>query len=285
MSITTEQAQQLSGRGAVYAGQDKIGTIGQVYLDDSTGEPSWVTAKTGLFGSSETFVPLQGATLRGDDVVVDLTEDTIKGAPRVDADGQISPDEEDELYRYYGLDGGTGTTTTGTDDVVDQGADRTATDAGDDGTYATAGTGTADVAGTTGHDTSGPTTDDAMTRSEERLNVGTQTRESGRARLRKYVTTETVTQTVPVQHEEVTLEREPITEANAGGAYDGPAISEEEHEVVLHEEVPVVEKEAVAVERIKLGKETVTDETTVSADVRKEQVEMVDPSSSDADRR
>jgi len=277
MSITTEQVQQLSGRGAVYAGQDKVGGIGQIYLDDTTGAPSWVTAKTGLFGTSETFVPLQGATLRGDDIVVDLSEAKIKGAPRVDADGQISPAEEDELYRYYGL----GDTTTGTVD-----AGRTGTDAVDDGTYAagTTGTGTTDR-GTVGHDTSGPTTDDAMTRSEERVKVGTQTREAGRARLRKYVTTETVSQTVPVQHEEVTLQREAITDANAGDAYDGPAISEEEHEVVLHEEVPVVEKEAVPVERVRLGKETVTDETTVSADVRKEQVELVQPSDVDNDRR
>ena len=99
-----------------------------------------------------------------------------------------------------------------------------------------------------------------MTRSEERLQVGTQTREAGRARLRKYVVTENVTQTVPVSHEEVRIEREPITDANVGDATSGPAISEEEHEVVLHEERPVVAKEAVPVERVRLDKETVTDQ-------------------------
>ena len=112
-----------------------------------------------------------------------------------------------------------------------------------------------------------------MTRSEERLNVGTQTREAGRARLRKYVVTENVTQTVPVQREEVRVEREPITDANVGDATSGPDISEEEHEVVLHEERPVVEKEAVPVERVRLDTETVTDEVTVSEDVRKEQID------------
>ncbi len=111
-----------------------------------------------------------------------------------------------------------------------------------------------------GHDTSGPTTDNAMTRSEEQLHVGTETRESGRARLRKYVVTEQETVTVPVQREEVRIEREPITDANRGEALDGPAISEEEHEVVLHEERPVVEKEAVPVERVRLDKETVTEQ-------------------------
>ncbi len=93
-----------------------------------------------------------------------------------------------------------------------------------------------------GHDTSGPTTDDAMTRSEERLHVGTQPVEAGRARLRKFIVTENVTQTVPVSHEEVRIEREPITDGNVGQAMDGPALSEEEHEIVLHAERPVVAK-------------------------------------------
>jgi uncharacterized protein (TIGR02271 family) len=116
-----------------------------------------------------------------------------------------------------------------------------------------------------------------MTRSEERLSVGTRAEEVGRARLRKYVVTENVTETVPVTHEEVRVEREPITDANIGAAMDGPAISEEEHEVTLHAERPVVEKEAVPVERVRLGTETVTDQETVSADMRKEQIEVDGP--------
>ena len=112
-----------------------------------------------------------------------------------------------------------------------------------------------------------------MTLSEERLNVGTQTQETGRARLRKYVVTENVTQTVPVQREEVRVEREPITDDNVGDATSGPDITEDEHEVVLREERPVVEKEAVPVERVRLDTDTVTDEVTVSEDVRKEEID------------
>jgi len=127
-----------------------------------------------------------------------------------------------------------------------------------------------------GRDNSGPTTDSAMTRSEEQLRVGTETRQAGTARLRKYVTTEHQQTTVPVSHEEVTLQREPITEANRGAAYDGPAISKEEHEVTLHAERPVVDTEAVPVERVRLGKQTVTEQETVGGDVRKEQIELDD---------
>jgi stress response protein YsnF len=77
-----------------------------------------------------------------------------------------------------------------------------------------------------------------------------------------------------VSHEEVRIEREPITDANRGAAESGPAISEEEHEVVLHGEVPVVDKDVEAVERIRLNKETVTDQETVTDEVRKERVDL-----------
>ncbi len=112
-----------------------------------------------------------------------------------------------------------------------------------------------------------------MTRSEERVNVGTERQATGRVRLRKYVVTENVTQTVPVEREEVRLEREPITDANRSAALSGPDISEEEHEVILHEERPVVDKETVPVERVRLNKETVTDDVTIDEEVRKERIE------------
>jgi uncharacterized protein (TIGR02271 family) len=124
-----------------------------------------------------------------------------------------------------------------------------------------------------GRDTSGPTTDQAMTRSEERLDVGTQRQEAGRVRLRKYVETEHVQTTVPIQRERAVVEREPITDANIDAATSGPEISEEEHEVVLHEEKPVVGTHAEPVERVRLGKEQRTDEETVSGEVRKERIE------------
>ena len=113
-----------------------------------------------------------------------------------------------------------------------------------------------------------------MTRSEEELRVGTAERESGRARLQKYVVEEEVTQTVPVRREEVRVEREPITDANRGEAVDGPAISEEEHEVVLHSEEVVVDKQAVPKERVRLETDVTTEEETVSDTVRKERIDV-----------
>jgi uncharacterized protein (TIGR02271 family) len=118
------------------------------------------------------------------------------------------------------------------------------------------------------------TTGDAMTRAEEELRVGTQPRERGTARLRKYVVTEPQQVTVPVQREEVRVEREPITDATRGAATRGPAISEEEHEVTLREEEVVVDKRAVPKERVRLDTETVTEERQVADQVRKERIEV-----------
>ena len=255
--ITEQQLSSVIGSTA--QGPDgKIGTVGEVYLDDETGRPEWATVRTGLFGTKESFVPLAEADLSGSDLRLPYDTDKIKHAPKIDTDGHLSPTEEAELYRYYGIASGTETARTDTTTT-----DTTTTDRTNDH-------------GTVGHDLSGPTTDNAMTRSEEQLRVGTERVEAGRARLRKYVVSENVTQTVPVSHEEIRVEREPITDANVGNALDGPAISEEEHEVVLHAERPVVAKEAVPVERVRLDTQTVTEQETVNETVRKEQIELDD---------
>jgi len=81
---------------------DKLGKVSQIYLDDTTGQPAWVTVRTGLFGARESFVPLAAAVAQGDELVVDTDKDTVSSAPQVDADGDLSDEQEAELYRYYG---------------------------------------------------------------------------------------------------------------------------------------------------------------------------------------
>ncbi len=263
--LTTDQAQQLltGGGNVVDHDGDKIGSIGQVFLDDRTGNPEWVTVKTGLFGGGESFVPLRDGDVTGHDLRVPYDKDKVKDAPRIsDADGHLSEDEESTLYAHYGI----------ADDDASYAGD-VDTRRGDD-----AYTGEVDTRGA-GHDTSGPDTDSAMTRSEEQVRVGTESREAGRVRLRKYVVTENVTQTVPVSHEEVRLEREPITDANRGEATSGGDITEEEHEVILKEERPVVAKETVPVERVRVDKDTVTEQHEVDETVRKEEIELDDSDS------
>jgi uncharacterized protein (TIGR02271 family) len=246
---------------------DKVGQVTDIYLDDATGQPEWALVDTGLAGTKATFVPLSQAQGTGDVVQVPYDQGQVKDAPGMQDDGQLSQDEEAELYRYYGLD----YTEANSDSGLPAGTTGQRLDPGD-GDRDGGGDNAQDTG--PGRDTSGPTTDDAMTRSEEELRVGTQTRERGRVRLRKYVTTEQVTTTVPVRREEVRLEREPITDANVDAATSGPAISEEEHEVTLHEEEPMVQKQAVPKERVRLDRATVVGEQQVGDAVRKEQIDL-----------
>jgi len=246
------------GRTAVDTEGSKLGKIEEIYLDAQTQQPEWALIQTGMFGGKSSFMPLEGATSDGDDVRAPYTKAQVKDAPQMDADGELSQREESALYSHYGI-----------------AYDESRSDSGlpEGGASTGERTDHSEERGTVGHDTSGPTTDDAMTRSEEELRVGTTSRESGRARLVKHVVTEEVTQTVPVQREEVRVEREPITDANRDAATTGGEITSEEHEVVLHEEEVVVEKQAVPKERVRLDKDVVTDEQQVSETLQKEQIE------------
>ena len=261
--INTNNIDSLIGANVVDNEGRKVGTVGQVYVDSSTNQPSWVTVKTGLFGTSESFAPLDSADWTGDELRIGFDKSFVKDAPRVDIDGALDSADEDALYRYYAHGGANGSNNL-------DGGTRADVSAGD--------------RRSDGYDTSGPTSDDAMTRSEEQLKVDKERVATGRARLRKHVVTENQTVTVPVSREEVTLEREPITEANRGSATSGPGISEEEHEVQLTEERVVVNKETVPVERVRLGTETVTENQQVSEDVRKEEIEF-DEADADGQRR
>ncbi len=278
--ISTEDIDRVIGSDVHDVDGDRIGSATEVYLDDRSGNPEWVTVATGPFGTRSTFVPLRDAEMTGDGLRVPVTKAAVADAPRVDAEQHLSPEEEQQLHRHYGVTGRPGQPA-GTAGGPRLGADlddrgtRTAGEArlGDDlddrGQHAPRST----EDGPRGGDASGPTSDDAMTRSEERLTVGTESTEVGRARLRRHVVTEDVTTTVPVSHEEVRIEREPITGADREAALDGPVLSEEEHGVVLHAERPVVQKETVPVERVRLGTVTVTDRAEVRGQVAHEEIE------------
>jgi hypothetical protein len=161
----------------------RIGTIDAIYLDDRTGQPEWAVVNTGLFGTKSSFVPLAQAFQSDNDVLVTYDKQLVKDAPRVDPDQHLSEAEERQLWQHYGLDY----------DTVDR-----SVATGEDATSRTK----------VGQETSGPTTDDALTRSDEELRVGTTQRERGRVRLRKYVTTEHVEQAVPVRWERVRVAEE-----------------------------------------------------------------------------
>ncbi|OQQ13765.1 photosystem reaction center subunit H [Streptomyces sp. M41(2017)] len=282
--ITRAQIPTVLDHPVYDADGSKVGDAKHVFFDDASGQPEWVTVKTGLFGTNESFVPMRGAHMVEDHLEVTVSKDRIKDAPNVDVDsgGHLSEDEEHRLYEHYGI---------AWDEAWQQANDP------DQAGWASPGEDlpgnteaeAAAVGGTTAGRTSGRTGDEtmnrlgdeavtrsgdeSMTRSEEEMHVGVERQEVGRARLRKYVVTEEQQQTIPVRREEVRVVREPVTSADLDDALTGPEITEAEHEVTLHAERPVVETRTEPVERVRLSTEEVTEEETVTGTVRKERIE------------
>lgn len=269
MSIDTRTAGDVVGAPVHSRDGSGLGKVDTIFYDNDTGTPEWAAVKSGMFGSHVSLVPLAEGTWDGTTLSVPFDKEQLKSAPHHDPDNELSVSDEQDLYRHYGID------YAGSDrdaDLPEQSRSEQSRNEQSRSDRRDRRDGTGEHGGP-GRDRSGPNTDEAMTRSEERLHVGTETHEAGKARLRKHIVTENVSTTVPVSREEVTLEREPITDTNRGDALSGADLTEEEHEVSLHEERPVVSKETVPVERVRLGTETVADEAEVADTVRKEQIE------------
>jgi hypothetical protein len=244
--VNENQVSDVIGSTAYGSDGQKIGKVGQVYFDESTDQPEWVTVNTGLFGTSESFIPLSDATFEGDRLTVSPHQGQGEGRPerrrrrahlaRGGARAvRLLRSRLGRLLRHH--------------DDHERGRHRGLRHLRADHRRR--------------HDAVGGAAD-----------VGTRQEQVGRARLRKWVETEHVTQTVPVRKERAVLETEPITEENYPRSVDGPEITEAEHEVTLHEERPVVQKTVEPVERVRLGTETVQSEETITEEVRSERVDV-----------
>ena len=251
--MTDMSLEQLEGRPVTGPDGQKIGTVADVYFDKDTRQPEWALVTTGMFGTKHSFVPITSASTTSEGLQVPFTKDQVKDAPRLDDDGELSQDEELLLSQHYGI---------------------SYSEAPSDSGLPEGGAPAPRGRGPVGNDVSGPETDEAMTRSEEELRLDKIRRPSGLVRLRKYITTEQVAATVPVQREEARIEREPITDANVGAAMRGGDLTEEEHELTLSEEEVTVDKKVVPKERVRLDKDVVTEERSVTEDVRKENIDV-----------
>lgn len=250
---------------------DKVGGVKDVYVNDTTGQPDFVSVNHGLFGGGDSIVPLRGHTLRDGELHLAFQKDRIEDAPDLDENGHLTTEDQDAFYRHYGLEN--------TQDVTTY---ETGNRFAETGAAGAAGAGAGYAAGErTDVDTERRDVVDAdrrdvadngeIVRSEEQLNVSKDRVETGEVRLRKYVVNETENVEVPVEREEVRVVREPITDADRAN-YDGN-ISEQEASVTLSEDRVNVSKESVPVEKVSLEKDTVRDTETVSEEVRKERFE------------
>jgi stress response protein YsnF len=251
-----------------------VGTITAFYLDRATGLPTWALVHTGWFTDAQTFVPLTHAVETNEEIRVPYAKAFIQQAPSIQAHQELSPDDEVVLSAYYGLDDHRGA-------VADRGlgADSAAPD--------TAGVATAPIEPAARPSRTAPAGRPVprlaaqgpveVVRSEEELQVGVR-RRLRRLRLRKYVVTEYLTRTIPVRREEVRLEEVTAPAEPVGEPDDQPTVQATGDqpllEVVLHREEPVIELRVVPAERVRLFRDVVTEQQTITEDIRKEQIDL-----------
>jgi stress response protein YsnF len=263
-------------RDLVVVDQDAatVGTITAFYLDRATGLPSWALVHTGWFTDAQTFVPLTHAVEANEEIRIPYAKAFIQQAPRIHAHEELSPDNEVVLSAYYGLDDHRGAV-----------ADRPLGD--QSAVTGAAGGSTAPTEPAARPPRTAPAAPRVprvaaqgpveVVRSEEELQVGVR-RRLRRLRLRKYVVTEYLTRTIPVRREEVRLEEVPapaeaVDEPDDQGAVQA-AGDQALVEVVLHREEPVIQLRVVPAERVRLFKEIVTEQRTVTEEIRKEQIDI-----------
>lgn len=268
----TMHAEELIGARVTGGDGQVVGTVEQVFNDDADGRPVWALVRA---GKKDKFVPLGGGRVTRDGLSVPFDTKLIMSSPDVDAGQHMSAAQADQLNRHFGLT------------VPQQGRPDVPAQAGQQDVSAPAGqqdisgqagqedisgrAGQQDVTTQAGQDLGGQPGSDWLTRSEERVDVDTETRETGRARIHKYVDTEPIQQEVRVYHEEVEIERIPIT---ADERTSDVTMAEDQQEVILHEQRAVFRKQAVPVERVRLLVRRVEEDRTFRDEVRKERIEV-----------
>ncbi|PMC71735.1 PRC and DUF2382 domain-containing protein [Corynebacterium aurimucosum] len=240
---------------------EKLGSVKEVFVDEQSGQPTFVEVNHGLFGMSSSLVPLRGHDFTGDELKLAFSKDRIENAPDFDSDKPLTPEAQADIFKHYDLENAQDVTTYR--DERDERAGVAGAGAGAHAKDETAAT-SSNLTNNEGE----------VIRSEERLDVNKERVATGEARLRKYVVTDTETVEVPVEREEVRVERTPISEADAAN-YTGTIGDNgaEEASVTLHEERVNVEKKTVPVEKVNLSKETIKDTETHTEDLRKEQID------------
>ncbi|CAA9470158.1 MAG: FIG01121376: hypothetical protein [uncultured Solirubrobacteraceae bacterium] len=185
-------------RGSTVRDRDgeKVGTVGDVFLDSRTDRPAWVGVKTGLLGSKQSYVSLSTARVSGDELQLPYDKDLVRSAPHVEPDVALTAEEEQELYRHYGEP------------------------------YHADETPDAELQGETATPTAGPdlqTAPNEMIRSEEEVRLGhSERRPVERVRIKKVTVTENQTQVVPVRREVIQLEHEPPPSGHIESVEDLP---------------------------------------------------------------
>jgi uncharacterized protein (TIGR02271 family) len=227
---------------------EKIGKVDDLFVDEND-NPEYIGVKIGFLGTSSTLIPMDLVTVDEWSGRIDVSVDkaTAKNGPAFDDDREITPEYENQVYSYYGL----------------QRAE-TSVEPAAYGAYPTEATDADEL---------------RVQRSEEELRAGTREREAGAINVRKRVVTERQQMEVPTRHEEVSVERVPVE-----GVATEAEIGEDKVRIPVTAEEVVVEKRPVPKEEVRIRKDVVEDTEVVEEDVRREEVDVEDATERRLDR-
>jgi uncharacterized protein (TIGR02271 family) len=277
----TDRFVEIEDRFAGYEVYDptgsKIGKVDDLFVDEGD-QPEYLGIKMGLLGTKSTLIPWELVEVREDEgrIIASLDKDRVKDGPAFDDDQEITPEFENEVYSYYGLQQSGSTedrssyvdyTSGTTGESVGPGMAMGDTETGEFREHAADDEGVNQSRG----DDLADEDELRVQRTEEELAAGTREREAGQLKVRKRVRTDREQIEVPTRHEEVSVERVPVE-----GEVSEAEIGEDEVRVPVTEEEVVVEKRPVAKEEVRIRKDVVSDTETVEEDVRREEVEVED---------
>jgi uncharacterized protein (TIGR02271 family) len=252
---------------------EKIGKVDDLFVDESD-QPEYIGVKMGFLGTKSTLIPMDMVRVNDERQLVEVAagKDTVKDGPAFDDDREITPEFENEIYSYYGLQAPQGSEEQGAyaEYYADghPGVAMGDTESGEFRQHDPAEEGVSEPGGDLDDED-----ELRVQRSEEELRAGTREREAGALNVRKRVRTDREQIEVPTRREEVSVERVPV-EGEASEAQ----IGDDELSVPVTEEEVVVEKRPVAKEEVRIRKDVVEDTEVVEEDVRKEEVDVDDHS-------
>ncbi len=251
MDAGTQAPDQLFGNDVMTQDGKKLGSVDNVWIDDSTSQPEFVGVKIGRFMGHTHIIPLADANSESTTITIPYSEDQVKNAPHYADDQELSPSDEDQIYQYYNLDRSTNQSPTG---------------------LATGETTGGTMSAASDQRDTGTNTAQINTAAEE-LVVGKRTEQAGNVRLRKVVRTDHKEVPVELRREDVEIERIPAGQGNVANKHD---FQEQEIDVPMSREEAVVDKEVRSTGGVRVNKTAQTETQTVEGEVRSEDVEVVD---------
>ena len=266
---------QYAGHTVVDESGTKIGNVDDLFLDEND-QPEYFGVKMGFLGTSSTLIPADIATINNERGIIEVSQpkSIVQDGPAFDDDREITPEYENEVRSYYGLSAVTSTEDRGTysgySGEVGPGMYEGDTETGEFRGHAEDDEGVNQSTGSDLEDRD----ELRVQRTEEELVAGTRLREAGQLKVRKRVRTDHEQIAVPTRHEEVSVERVPVS-----GEATEAEIGEDEVSVPVTEEEVVVSKRPVVKEEVRIRKDVVEDTETVEEDVRREEVDVEDDTS------